>query len=285
VQARRIEERWAPARGEGSVLAALERGRAAWPGVSLSARSFLAHVARVDATDGELSRYGADLVLACACSAADEQAVGYLEREILSDVVPALFGMGLASGDVEEVLQRARVLLLTRPSLQIAGYAGRGPLVGWVRTAVTRVALRFLRQRANGPRPLSDGVMERLVASGADPVVTATRDRFRGDFQCALEESLTALTTRAKEVLRLHYLERQSIDEIGRVYGVHRATVARWLGTIRSTLLANVRSRLGRELHPSSADFRSLAAAVQEELHVSIDRLLGRPAAASPADQ
>jgi RNA polymerase sigma-70 factor (ECF subfamily) len=65
-----------------------------------------------------------------------------------------------------------------------------------------------------------------------------------------------------------------NIEAIGRVFRVHRATVARWLVTIRTRLFEHVRQRMGIAPGQSSAELRSLFAMVRSDLRVSIERLL-----------
>ena len=66
------------------------------------------------------------------------------------------------------------------------------------------------------------------------------RARWLSCLEHGLAHALERLSPRERNVLRMHYGHALSIDAIGRVYGVHRATVARWLSTARESLRTGV---------------------------------------------
>jgi RNA polymerase sigma-70 factor (ECF subfamily) len=264
----------APRFFEDAVAGAARRGRRDWPGVEIPVDDFGAHCRQVRAGVDELDRHGGDLYLACACTRGDELAMRVLDRRLLPSIDPYVARLGLGSAGLDEVRQLVRVRLLTdRP--RIATYSGRGPLTSWLRIVAVRVA--FERDGAGGPGDVSDGgdAVGKLVASGVDPEQGLTLDRFREQFQRALDDSFVRLSPRAKTLLRMHYVDGLSIDAMGVIYRVHRATVARWLVAIRSTVMAGLRDKLTFTARPTSSDFRSLAAALRDELHISVERVLG----------
>jgi RNA polymerase sigma-70 factor, ECF subfamily len=99
-------------------------------------------------------------------------------------------------------------------------------------------------------------------------------ERHRVAFQEALQESLATLTTREKTLLRLHFLDGMNIDELGVVFRVHRATVARWLVAVRTRVLDKVREKLSLELGSSPSEAQSLVRLLRSEVQVSIRRIL-----------
>src|SRR5262249_27245406 len=87
-------------------------------------------------------------------------------------------------------------------------------------------------------------------------------------FQLALRESVAALSSRQRLLLRQHYTFALSAEQIGAVYGVHRVTAHRWLTEAREELraqtLEKLQARLGLE------DLQSLVRLVQSQLDVSL---------------
>jgi RNA polymerase sigma-70 factor len=247
-------------------------GRETWEGVIVPRDRFAGHCRRVGAGIDELTRNGADLYLACACAEGIAQALRVFERRLLPAIDPYMTRLGIRAAAMDEVRQQLRVRLFAeRP--RIATYSGRGPLVAWLRIVAVRLA--FERGPAPGDASEDADAVGRLVASAGDPELDLTMSRFRERFQRALDESFALLSPRAKTLLRMHYVDGLSIDAMANVYGVHRATVARWLVGIRSTIVAGLRDRLMAEARPTSSDFRSLAAALRDELHISVERILG----------
>jgi RNA polymerase sigma-70 factor (ECF subfamily) len=257
---------------EDAIRDAERAGRAAWEGVDVPSEIFARHCRRVRAGTEELGRNGADLYLACACAEGDQQALRLFERRVLPAIDPYIARLGLNAAGMDEVRQLLRVRLFAdRP--RIATYSGLGPLVSWLRIVAVRVAFE---RTGTSPGDASDGeAVGKLVATAGDPELGLTLNRFRDRFQQALDESFSRLSPRARTLLRMHYVDGLSIDAMGAIYHVHRATVARWLVGIRSTIMAGLREKLMTDARPTSSDFRSLAAALRDELHISVERVLG----------
>jgi len=262
---------------EAALRRAAERGQRAWPGLTLPLRVFAAHAQRLGVEDQELEGHGHDLWLACACARRDEQALRLLQDQVLPALDGRLRRMGIRPGELDEVRQQLLIGLLTAPNGGLASYAARSSLVSWLRVVASRTALRVRRDCLREPVP--DGeALDELVSGSVDPELMAIRDRLRPEFQRALEESVAALSRRAKDVLRMHYIEGMNIDAIGVVYKVHRATVARWIAGIRSAVIARLRERVTASQSPTSSEFRSLTAAIRDDLHLTLDRVLGEEA-------
>jgi RNA polymerase sigma-70 factor (ECF subfamily) len=75
----------------------------------------------------------------------------------------------------------------------------------------------------------------------------------------------------------MHFLDGLNIDRIGIVFGVHRATVARWLATARELVLERTMTLLGDRLQLDAAEFASLLRMVRTTLDVSLHSLLSEP--------
>jgi RNA polymerase sigma-70 factor (ECF subfamily) len=75
-------------------------------------------------------------------------------------------------------------------------------------------------------------------------------------------------------VLRLLFLQGENIETIGRTYGVHRATVGRWIAAARAEVVAAVRAELGARFGLAGGDCDSIAFTLHGRLSVSLTNLL-----------
>ncbi len=78
-------------------------------------------------------------------------------------------------------------------------------------------------------------------------------------FRLALEEAIASLSDRERAALRMSALDGLSIDQIARVFQMHRSTAARWLVRAKAELAAKVRDGLVRRLGASAGDLASIA--------------------------
>jgi RNA polymerase sigma-70 factor (ECF subfamily) len=65
-----------------------------------------------------------------------------------------------------------------------------------------------------------------------------------------------------------------NIDAIGVLFGVHRATVARWRSDARTALFEGTRRVFRAELDLSAGEFASVMRLIDSQLEVSLPRLL-----------
>jgi RNA polymerase sigma-70 factor (ECF subfamily) len=73
----------------------------------------------------------------------------------------------------------------------------------------------------------------------------------------------------------MHLLHGLSIDAIGSSFRVHRATAARWLGSIRAKLDRETRRLLRERKGLTDPEFDSLVRLVESRIQVSFRRVLG----------
>jgi RNA polymerase sigma-70 factor (ECF subfamily) len=264
----------------------LEACRLAWPGLGVPEHAFVRHLAEnlpeEGDLDGSLSRmHCPDLYLACGCAAQDPAALAAFDGRILSRIVPVLQRMGLSASQIDEVVQVMRTKLLVSDerggSPLMASYAGRGPLVGWVRTAARRTALSLRRNKDEqiGGSHDDDGLKRIPISSDAE--LDYLKNRYQTEFKRAVEDAIATLDTEQLRVLRLHYHDGLSIDRIGALLGVHRATAARWIRATSDAVRDETRRLLHARLGLSAAELDSLAGLMQSQLHLSLGRLLPSP--------
>lgn len=255
-------------------------GRRAWPQLDLSPHRFAAHLGRLssDAPDpaetlSELAT--ADLYLACAALAGDRRALGAFESHTFSEIDAAAATLRAPGADMEEVKQVVRAQLFVADgdrSPGVADYAGRGSLRGWVRIIATRELLRMMR-RGRKEIPLEEHLLHDLEAE-ADPEIERLKQLYRAQVSDALREAIGRLDVRDRLLLRYQICDGMSIDAIGAIYQVHRATAARWLNKARSALVELTKDRLAILLSVDPSDADSILRLVQSQLDVSLERRL-----------
>jgi RNA polymerase sigma-70 factor (ECF subfamily) len=257
--------------------------RIAWPGIWVDDSIFLAYIAeRVPAEHdfgGKLARtHTSDLYLACACANRDERAIRTFEESCLSEVPLFLKHLRQPAEFVDEVRQRVREKLFVSDSERlpkITEYAGRGALGGWLRLVTVRTALMMLRATRVDPPQTTDADDE-LPALGADPELDLLRSRHRDDFRSAFEAALAALPVSDRTLLRMHYVESLTIDDLAGLYRRHRSTIARQIEGARQQILRAVRDELVPRLGLKQGEIDSLIAALRSQLDVSVLRFLNK---------
>ena len=254
----------------------IDRARAAWPDLELDESGFAAHVEERREGGETAALYAGDLWLAYGCARGSDEAVAAFDREVLSQTGLLLGRMQPTPQLIDDVRQALREKLLVAPPdgrPRIADYAGRGPLLAWVRVAAVRTALDLLR--ANGARGGGGDVEPDDLARDEDsPELDYLKERYRPQFKAAFQSALRGLDSEQRNVLRLHVVEGLNIDEIGALFKVHRSTVARWIAAARQQVLAGARAELRANLGLSAGEFDSLAGVVRSQLDLSVAGIL-----------
>jgi RNA polymerase sigma-70 factor (ECF subfamily) len=196
-----------------------------------------------------------------------------LERDFFRELPRMLARLRLSPDDVADLSQRLRIDLVVGGegrSKKLLSYAGTGPLGGWLRAVAMRAALSDLRRPAPPTEEFDGEIMG--FATAADDTMRGLAKAHANALGDALRASMSALPPRDRNLLRMYVLDGANIDAIGRVYGVHRATVARWIGEIRVRLARDARDRMMPRV--SGSEVTSLARLCFSQLDLSLDRLL-----------
>src|SRR5690606_4547847 len=124
---------------------------------------------------------------------------------------------------------------------RVLAYAGQGQLGGLVRVAAVRAGLNLLRDRgrlATGAAGSDDGgdELEDIPISADNPELARLKAQHRTAFKAAFEQAIASLEPRERSLLGLAIVKGLGIDRIGAIYGVHRATAARWVTAARANL-------------------------------------------------
>ncbi len=253
----------------------------AWPALTADASRFVDHLAQLNPGGSDLAAIEAlhwsDLLLACECLAGTARALVYID---------ATFGAG-----VEQVAKRVRGVVeppeqfrrqlwttLIEPrsgrAPRLAGYSGVGSLAAWLRVIAVRSARQSSAEARRGPE-IADGA--ELGVGPADPELAYLKALYRDEFKRAFGDAAEALSTRERNLLRHAIIDGLNVDQIGRIYHVHRATAARQLDRARTRLRTETHRLLMQRLGVESSALRSLSRLVASQLDVSVRRVLTRP--------
>lgn len=268
---------------EGALEALFAAGASSWPDLVVSRDAFTRQLgAKIPAdlatppSEVLASVRPADLILACACAAGDARAIAALETSYFGEVDAAVRRMRASDDVVDEARQVLRSEILVpkdgRPA-GIAGFSGRGELRSWIRVAAIRQVVRILRGTKKHAEFEDDALYE-VVAPADDPEIEHIKRLYREEFAAAFRQAIRSLTPRERTVLRHQTIDGLSIDDIGAIYGVHRATAARWIGKAREALLAGTREALMARLRIGGTEVDSIMRLVQSRLDLSLGNLL-----------
>ncbi len=259
---------------------ALRDARQRWPGVEADLEGFVRSLAsRI--SDGEepvrvLERLHVDsLWLAYACSAGCAPAVEALQGNVSRRMTNALRRLGpqqLTDDVTQQLYERLLVGGPERPP-EILKYGGRGDLGKWLEVLAVRDAYKVLKKQKK-EAPASDKLLLQRVASDGDFELDQLKAAYRTRFKHAFQSAFAGLSARQRNILRYQYLDGLNIDQIGAIFHVHRATVARWRAGARDELFDETRRILVDDLQVSGGEFESIMRLIRSQLEVSLPRLL-----------
>jgi RNA polymerase sigma-70 factor, ECF subfamily len=253
---------------------AYHAGRAAWSQLRMDLSAFQHWVREAQIDVEALQERGDELYLVAGCVTREPEAYQAFERRYLSTLNQSVGRIVLSADQADELRQQLRVSLLLGPQPKIGTFRGQGPLGAWVQVCAVRLALKLGAARDRMASPDSS-LLEGLVSQDANQELLAAKSQYRDTFQAALEECFTTLPSRQKTLLRMHFLDGMSIDEMGQVFHVHRATIARWLVAIRREVLEQICNKISLSLRTTSSEFRSMVRLVSSDVRLSLHRILG----------
>lgn len=260
------------------------------PGLGLARERFAAFLARHLPASGEELRafeeeHIGDLYLAWAYGLGERSARERIEREHFDRIERRLRRMSASPAIIAEILQelRCRLVELHDPEAAGRGYVGRGSLGGWLFVAAVRIAeRRSERDRHEIPGHEPALVSQDRLAQALDPEMDHLVHSYKSTFESAIREALHDLSSRERNLLRYHFLEKLSIDRLAELYGVHRATAARWIVRAQRRLAENTRARFAAQIPTAAQSMPRLLALIRSKLDLGLSAVLQR--AAEPED-
>ena len=265
------------------LLARLEAaGRAAWPGLAVASERFAAYLgARIPDGAADVAAalheiHAEDLYLACACTEGLPGAAEAFRAHCRATVEKFARGVDPApsfADEVEQVLFARLLVSSDGEPPRLAGYAGRGPLAGWVGISAQRTALSLRRGETAQARARKHA-MEEQRALAQDAELAYLKRRYRTEFEAAFSNAVAALTDRERAVMRLHLAANVTLDAIAAMYQVNSSTISRWLQAARERLTADTEKQLRKRLRLTATELESLARVLASDLDFSVCRLL-----------
>lgn len=261
------------AKHEAALESLCAAARARWPQVKLDDQ-VTANWLGARWRDGAVAPHASDVALAGACAAHRPGAHEAL-HETLTRLSRVLKPLSAGRVELEDVCQAVldKLLVARDGVLGITRYEGTGPLEGWLRAALVRTALNLERSgRQEDPTEFDE--LARAATLSAAPELSYVRAKYRPEFAAAFRHALAGLSSRDRNLLRLHHLNGVTLDALATMYKVHRATVARWLAAARQTAVETTRESLRQALKLDEQELTSLIRALEGQLNVSLERAL-----------
>ena len=269
---------------EAALATQWDAARAAWPDIAVTPARFASELARRigphDTGAATLHALGAtrgsDVYLAIACCDADEPAIGRFDELIGRELRQVATKLRATPDQTAELQSELRRLLLIDDGERAAAlrdYAGRGDLRSYLRVMATRAMIRAIN-RGRREVVVDDGEFFDRMMPQDDPELGFLRAQYRETVDAALRAALSGLDARSRALLRYQLIDGWSIDQVGKLYGVHRATAARWLTDAREVLGEIIRTELAARLQIATEDVDSIVRLVQSRVDMSLDRLL-----------
>ncbi|CAN5461531.1 hypothetical protein BH11MYX1_BH11MYX1_36720 [soil metagenome] len=203
-----------------------------------------------------------DLELARRCLTHDPAAVAALEAGALAEARSHLAKLSFPPHAIDEAVQRGRTKLIVDRALE--GYRGRGPLATFVRTTIVRLAIddqRMVRRDVE--------VSEILASSCADPELEYMRNLYGQQLTAAVREAWSQLPAHERYILSLRIFDGMEIDDIARIYDIHRATAGRRTAAARASLVTHTRTSLRKHLAVGDATLDSILRIVSTSVQLA----------------
>jgi RNA polymerase sigma-70 factor (ECF subfamily) len=257
------------------------RARAAHPDLALDDGVLAASITR-HIGDGDPAAFCAgcridELAMADLAAAGDSAAIAKLERQCATTLAAVTRRFAIPGHGADDLLQTLRTKLYVPPAA-LALYNGQGSLDSWLRVIATRLFIDLTRRKDRARELPADGELELVAAS--DLSLDAVKAEYRDAVAAALVDAVRALEPGDRHLLRQHLVSNLTIDQLGTVLGIHRATAARRLSRARDDLAAKTRELLGARLRLDERELSDMLGLVMSNLDISIGKLL----ASRPAD-
>jgi RNA polymerase sigma-70 factor (ECF subfamily) len=268
--------------GVGAKLAELvRRARQAHQTLPFDDRELAALIA-ARAPTTELDAYferchAADLALALSASRAWPVAILSLERTYRATIDSTCRRFANATHTADDLKQILRSkLFVAEPGKapKIADYAGQGFLENWLRVTAVRIFLDLGKRKDRAREALAGDDDVLALPEPRDLALDVVKAEYRGAVAAAMHEAASRLEPGDRHLLRQHLVAGLSIDQLGAVLGIHRATAARRIARAREQLAADTRRELARRLDLDPHELDAVLGLVMSRLDLSIGKLL-----------
>jgi len=216
-----------------------------------------------------------DLCMAIACANGDEAAWEDFYREYRGFMISIARSV---TQDVTAAEQLADSTFAELYGLRESGgvrvskfsfYSGRGSLRGWLRAVVFQLSADIYRKTGRFVQTEEAEDMEHLAAAPATQAAIETDmvgEQYHLAVGSSLRKAIDSLEPREKLLLAHYYYDEMTLREIGKLFGVHEATICRWLAKIQKRARKLVEKSLARDHHFNRTQ-------IAEALQFAADRL------------
>lgn len=254
-----------------------------WPDVRVDAgdvkRAFEAKLVGEDAPSVTVANV-AEVQLAIACARGDAAAIAVFDRAYLDVVKVALAGMKLTEATVEDVKSGVRDKLLLADGEKpprILEYAGRGRLRGLVQVSASRMAIDRIRmEEREAELPANE------IAAPGNLELSLIKAQYRDAFVEGFARAVEKASRRDRNLLRLHFLGGVTLEQLATMYGVHRATVVRWLAAAREAVFGATREHVADVIGAPDDELDEMFDLVRSRVELSVERLLASVSGSHP---
>jgi RNA polymerase sigma-70 factor (ECF subfamily) len=279
---------------EARLDAALDEPERTWRAAWLTREEFAGELAaRLNDDDEDAARWWdhlrpTDLYLASSCARGVAGALDRFEHLYGDEIARTAQRFERAGLPADDLVQALRAKLFTTPGVgsgeergrdvrpRIAMYTGQGFLQNWLRVTTTRTFIDCCRCHPESPEvPIRNELVAVLPEPKGDPELHLLKREHVTHFKASFAEAVAALDSADRLLLRQHLVERLTIDQLGALYHLHRASAARRIAKAREALLVATRIALARRLGLAPERLASVLELVASRLEASIERLLG----------
>ncbi len=265
----------------GAILTALcDQARSAYPDLGLTDRELviaLASHAPRDAVEAFCTRCHAPaLALAVAAGRGSDAAITALELAFgstLASVCRRFAGHGNTEDDLLQLLRTKLFVAEPGQAPTITHYNGQGSLASWLRVTATRLFIDQGRRKDRARETVSDPAdLEAIEPTHL--ALDLVKAEYRSAVASAMVTAARQLEPGDRHLLRQHLVAGLTIDQLGAVLGIHRATAARRLAAAREALAGKTRELVAARLQLDERELSELFGLIVSKLDLSIRRLL-----------
>ncbi len=269
----------APGDRRAALEALWRQGRSAWPALELGLDAFIAWVeSRLPAAQDPSQLVAADLYLSVACLCGVPGAAAAFVDGPLAATERHLDTILRSPEARQEHLQALAVFLLapdpTGAEPRLAQYSGRGALAVWLRMTATRRALNLERGKKKVVS-LDDTAPDRLAQiADSDPELSVLRRRHKDEIAAIFREATAATPADERVLLRLHYVQGSTLNELAALYHTSRSSLHRRIEAAREALMARIASLVKARMRIDQSQQGSMLQIFQSDLREQLRLML-----------
>lgn len=247
---------------------AFERARAAFPQIVLPFDTFASALARCGTSAVEFAE---GVYVSEALATGNTQAIAWVRSEIRR-ILRSAKNISVSRHDDVEAAVVERLIV----NKKVSQYRGAASLTSWLRVITVRTAFElFPPTQEPHAQEFESMVFSNLNVSQKSADSRVLQNQVGETLSSAMSSAALALTAKERTLLRLHFLEGMTLDELARTYNSHSSTVSRWLADAKEHFLTVVRDEIGKRTGMGRLAVDSLVRTMHGKLDISLRTALG----------